>query len=130
MADALGARSLNVVDLGEGEPPPIEVTAEAFAALCDRSAAHGLLVSIEFVPWSRIPDLATAMRIAELASRPNGGVMLDTWHLFRSGGTTADVRGQPCRPDRRTATRTTRRNQSETHTSSCRLNADSCPARG
>lgn len=95
MADALGARSLNVVDLVEGEPPPIEVAAEAFAALCDRSAAHGLLVSIEFVPWARIPDLATAMRIVELASRPNGDVMLDTRHLFRSGATTADVAAAP-----------------------------------
>ena len=33
----------------------IDDAAAAFAGLCDRAAEHGLLVHIEFLPWSRIP---------------------------------------------------------------------------
>ena len=35
-------------------------------------------------PWSRIPDLATAWDVVRAADRPNGGLMLDAWHYFRS----------------------------------------------
>src|SRR5439155_18331199 len=62
----------------------VDDAAEAFAALCDRAAEHGLLVHLEFLPWSRIPDLATAWEVARRADRPNGGIALDAWHWYRS----------------------------------------------
>jgi sugar phosphate isomerase/epimerase len=91
IADALGARHLNVVQLF---PPAIDtpVVIEAFGGVCDRAARHGLLVSLEFLPWCPIANLATARAIVEAANRPNGGVMFDTWHHFRSGGTSAELR--------------------------------------
>ena len=46
---------------------------------------HDLLVHLEFLPWSRIPDLASAWEIVRRADRPNGGVAVDAWHYFRSG---------------------------------------------
>lgn len=90
IAEGVGGRSLNVVEMAGAHVDP-DAAAESFAALCDRAADHGLLVHLEFLPWSGIPDLAAALRIAALADRPNGGVLLDTWHLFRSGGTVADL---------------------------------------
>ena len=87
LADAIGARSLNVVDLGTRRTIPVDAAAEAFAGVCDRAREHGLLVHIEFLPWSSIPDLACAWEIVREAGRDNGGVLLDTWHLLRSGGT-------------------------------------------
>lgn len=74
---------------------PIEVAVERFAALCDRAAGHGLQVAIEFLPWTAIPDVRTAWRIAELAGRDNGGVLVDTWHLYRGGGREEDIRQVP-----------------------------------
>jgi sugar phosphate isomerase/epimerase len=84
VADALGARSINaaLADPGELE---LDAVADAFAKLCDRAATHGLLVHLEFLPWTRIGDVAAAERIVERAGRANGGVMLDAWHHFRSG---------------------------------------------
>ncbi len=82
VADALGARSINAALADPGE---LDAVADAFARLCDRAAAHGLLVHLEFLPWTRIGDAATAARIVERAGRVNGGVMLDAWHHFRSG---------------------------------------------
>jgi sugar phosphate isomerase/epimerase len=84
IADALGgARAINAV-LADPPADP-EAVAGAFAALCDRAAARGLSVTLEFLPWTRIPDAATAARIVERAGRDNGGVMLDAWHHARSG---------------------------------------------
>jgi sugar phosphate isomerase/epimerase len=83
-ADALGARQLNV---GCGEFPdevaPVERLAERFASLCERAAAHDLTVAIEFLPWSGIPDAATAWEVVRQSGATNGGVLLDTWHFFR-----------------------------------------------
>jgi sugar phosphate isomerase/epimerase len=83
IADALGARSINAVDVLGGRWG-IDDAAEAFAALCDRAAEHGLLVHLEFLPWSRISDLSTAWAVVRCADRPNGGVAVDAWHWFRS----------------------------------------------
>jgi sugar phosphate isomerase/epimerase len=84
IADALGARSINAADV-LGGAWTIDDAAEAFAGLCERAAEHGLLVHLEFLPWSRIPDLATAWEVVRKADRVNGGVAIDAWHWFRSG---------------------------------------------
>jgi len=84
MADALGARSITAVDPFE-RTAPMERMVEAFARLCDRAAEHGLLVHLEFLSWGPVPDLATAWDIVRLAGRDNGGLMLDSLHLMRSG---------------------------------------------
>jgi len=82
IADAVGARSLNAVDVFGGEWG-VDAAADAFAALCDRAAEHGLLVHLEFLPWSKVPDVATAWDVARRADRPNGGIAVDSWHFFR-----------------------------------------------
>lgn len=90
IADALGARSINAA---LADPRPIEAAAiaDAFGALCTRAAAHGLRVTLEFLPWTSIRDAATAGAIVEAAGCVNGGVMLDAWHWFRSGADLASI---------------------------------------
>lgn len=96
VADALGARHLNVGDVNPaGDFPPLDAVAERFAALCDRAAAHGLLVAIEFLPWTDIPDVPTAWEIARRAGRKNGGLLVDTWHYFRGAGNEVALRAVP-----------------------------------
>jgi sugar phosphate isomerase/epimerase len=82
IADAVGARSINAAEVLGGRWT-IDDAAEAFAALCDRAAEHNLLVHLEFLPWSRIPDLATAWEVVRGADRPNAGLAVDAWHWFR-----------------------------------------------
>ncbi len=84
VADAIGARSLNLAQ-GFGATIDLDAAVEGFAGVCDRAAEHGLSISLEFLPWSGIPDAATALEIVERADRKNGGLMLDVWHHFRSG---------------------------------------------
>ena len=76
----------------------MELVSERFAAVCDRAADHGLLVALEFLPWSGIPDAATAWEVVRRAGRPNGGINLDAWHHFR--GAADDVMLTSVPPDR------------------------------
>jgi sugar phosphate isomerase/epimerase len=94
MADALAARSINAVDVFGGDWD-VDGAVEAFAGLCARAAEHDLLVHIEWLPWSKIPDLATALSIVQLAGQPNGGLNVDAWHLVRSGVTLDALRAVP-----------------------------------
>lgn len=99
MADALGARHVNVGDVNPPtEAPPLELTIERFAALCDQAADHGVLIALEFSPWSGNPDAATAWEIVRTAGRPNGGINLDAWHHFRGAADEAMLTRVP--PDR------------------------------
>lgn len=84
VADVVGARSLNAADV-LGGPWSLEEGAEALAVLCDRAAEHGLLVHVEWLAWSKVPDLSTAAQIVAMADRPNGGLNVDTWHCARAG---------------------------------------------
>lgn len=85
-AAELGSRSVSVAEMF-GVSPSIDEAAESFAAICDLAAERDLVVQIEFLPFGGIPDLATAWRVVEASGRRNGGIMLDSWHLFRSGST-------------------------------------------
>jgi sugar phosphate isomerase/epimerase len=63
---------------------------EAFAALCDR-AGDDLTVALEFMPYSGVPDLATAWQILDDAGRANSALIVDVWHWARAGMTPADL---------------------------------------
>ena len=71
IAELFGARSINAADVLGGRWSTGE-GARGFADLCDRAAEHGLLVHLEWLAWSKIPDLDTALEIVDLADRPNG----------------------------------------------------------
>ncbi len=87
MARAFGVRHLNAGLLEK--LPPAQI-AEAFAALCDR-AGPDLTVALEFMPYSGVPDLASAWRILQDANRPNSALIVDVWHWARAGMTAADL---------------------------------------
>lgn len=90
MANALGARSINAAPAFAPRCDLQDLTA-AFAAVCERASKHGLRVDLEFLPWTMVPDLATALEVVEHSERDNAGVMLDCWHFFRGGSEPADI---------------------------------------
>jgi sugar phosphate isomerase/epimerase len=97
MAEAFGARHLQAV--GTFGTDVLEADAsERFAGLCDRAAEHGLLVALEFVPTTNVPDAGTAQRIVAAAGRRNGGLCVDSWHHFRGRADDALLRAMD--PDR------------------------------
>ena len=89
MARAFGVRHLNA---GLLEKLPLDDMTEAFAALCAR-AGPDLTVALEFMPYSGVPDLATAWRIVE--DVPNAALIVDNWHWARAGQQPADLERVP-----------------------------------
>ncbi len=91
MARRFGVRHLNA---GLLEKLPVRQVTEAFAALCDR-AGDDLTVALEFMPYSGVPDLATAWQVVRDAGRPNSALIVDVWHWARAGTTAADLAQVP-----------------------------------
>ena len=94
MAEALEAPLVNIAHFGAAPVAQAELT-DAIAAICRRAAARGLGVVLEFVPDTGIADLATARMIASQCGEANCRILLDSWHLARTGGTVADIRALP-----------------------------------
>jgi sugar phosphate isomerase/epimerase len=63
--------------------------------VCDRAGEHGLLVTLEYLPWSGIPDARTALTIVERTGCANATLMIDTWHTFRGPTDEAQLRSLP-----------------------------------
>lgn len=82
MAAALGVESINLIETF-GNPVDVDAAAERLARFGDRAAEHGWRTQLEFMPFSGIPDLATAWDIVRRAARPTVGLTFDTWHYFR-----------------------------------------------
>lgn len=94
IADALEAPIVNLTHYG-GEPPAFDALAEGVGSISRRAAASGVTIVMEFVPGSGFPDLSTAMAIREACGEPNCGILLDTWHLARTGGIVGDIEALP-----------------------------------
>jgi sugar phosphate isomerase/epimerase len=94
LAAQLGARSLSVFEY-YGVDVDTDRAAEGFAHACDVGAEHGLLMTLEFLPWAGVPTLGAALDIVRTAGRPNGRVLVDSWHFFRSGATLDELAAAP-----------------------------------
>lgn len=83
-AAALGARSITVLEHGDWVPSEHMAQAAAtLAEIAEQAAEHGILALIEPFAWSPLDDHRVAAEIVERADRPNAGLLLDTWHLWR-----------------------------------------------
>jgi sugar phosphate isomerase/epimerase len=89
LADELGVRYLQAIGSHSGD---IDTAAAGFGALCDRAAAHGLLVGIEWLPFTNIANAADARAIVERADRPNAGYCADIWHHVRGANDESMIR--------------------------------------
>jgi sugar phosphate isomerase/epimerase len=92
LAERIGVRQLNA-PMFAAHPLPDLIG--PFGALCDRAADHGVLVGFEFLPYSHVRTLGEAWEVVAAAGRPNGGIVVDLWHWFRSGATPDDLAGVP-----------------------------------
>ncbi|MFM5931860.1 MAG: sugar phosphate isomerase/epimerase family protein [Novosphingobium sp.] len=83
----LGAQRINAVSM----EPSLERTYDQLALLADMVIARGMLFTIEFAPMNTINNLASAMAAIDHIGAGRARVLIDAMHLFRSGGSVADV---------------------------------------
>src|SRR5215218_6891874 len=57
--------------------PDLARFADSFARFCEAAAPYGLTADLEFMPWTYVPDLATASRIVAPMAQANAGILVD-----------------------------------------------------
>lgn len=92
MADSFDCRYIQAIGPYDGT---IEDCGHAFGALCDRAADHGLVVGLEFLPFTNIYDADDGMRVVEVADRDNGGLCVDIWHHTRGTNDLEQIKAIP-----------------------------------
>lgn len=94
IAEELGSSSVVVAE-AFGVPFNAEPMAEGFAAACDLFKPAGINVAFEFISRTTVSTLEQAAEIVRLANRDNGGILLDSYHLFRGGSSLETLRTLP-----------------------------------
>ena len=92
MADRFDCRYVQAIGPYDGT---IEECGKAFGALCDRAAEHGLVVGLEFLPFTNIFNANDGMRIVDAAGRDNGGLCVDIWHHTRGTNDLEQIKAIP-----------------------------------
>lgn len=89
-AGVLGARHLKVGDFLNSDVP-MGLLIEEFAALCAQAREFGTAAHFELMPFACINTLAAAQELVTSAGAPNGGIIIDLWHIVKLGIPYADV---------------------------------------
>ncbi|WP_027854144.1 sugar phosphate isomerase/epimerase family protein [Marinobacterium litorale] len=87
----LGAKCILVA----ADDPNIPRFSENFAAFCDAAAPYNLKPNLEFMPWTQVKDLSSAIDILAAINRPNAGVLIDAIHFDRSNSLVDDIERVP-----------------------------------
>lgn len=74
--------------------PDLTRLADRLGALSELAAARGLGVTLEFFPWTVVPDLASALHLVEQAG-PDVGILVDSLHFDRSDSNLQDLARVP-----------------------------------
>jgi sugar phosphate isomerase/epimerase len=75
--------------------PHLDRFSDTYAAFCEAAAPFGLTADLEFMPWTYVPDLATADRIVAPMGQANAGILVDALHFDRSKSSVADFARTP-----------------------------------
>lgn len=94
-ARQIGARHIKVAGDLSGSAWPMDHLIACFAGLCDEAREAGTAVTIELMPTTNLADLQSGRAVVEGAARPNGGLLLDIWHVMRGRLSLAAIAGLP-----------------------------------
>lgn len=81
-AEALGARHIKVGDF-DNQVTPMPRLIEAFSRLCADAAEYGTKILFELIVDGMIKTLPETLEMVEGAGAPNGGIMIDLWHVVK-----------------------------------------------
>jgi len=79
-AEKLGARHIKIGNFFD-QPCPMNKLVEEFSTICKEAARRGTNIVFELIPWVTPGTLKDALTMVRTADAPNGGLVLDLWHL-------------------------------------------------
>ncbi|MBW8785708.1 MAG: sugar phosphate isomerase/epimerase [Novosphingobium sp.] len=83
----LGVPLVNIVSLD----PDLDRAGAELATFAELARARGMRATVEFLPGLPMADLPTAVEVVRRSGHSNLALLIDAMHVFRSGGTAADV---------------------------------------
>jgi len=95
-AEKLEARHIKVGDF-ETKITPMPKLVESFAALCKDAENCGTKILFELIVDSMIKTLPETLEMVQGADAPNGGIMIDLWHMVKLGIPFEDIARIPSR---------------------------------
>jgi sugar phosphate isomerase/epimerase len=95
IAAELGLKDIKVAPGFDPAPANVPLMADEFGKLSDEAAGFGTDVVLEIMPWSNVRTIETALGIVGGANRPNGGLLIDIWHMARGHIPYSDIRTIP-----------------------------------
>ncbi|MFK4538435.1 sugar phosphate isomerase/epimerase [Bradyrhizobium ottawaense] len=87
----LGAKHILVASYD----PDLARFEDRYRQFCEAGAEYGLTSDLEFMPWTSVPDLRTALRLVSDLAHPAAGILVDALHFDRSRSSLADLRSIP-----------------------------------
>jgi sugar phosphate isomerase/epimerase len=78
-----------------GDDPERARLIESFGQFCRLCRGFSLTADLEFMPWTKVPNLAAARQVVEAAGEANGAVLVDALHLDRSGSSVGEFAALP-----------------------------------
>lgn len=90
-ASYLGVR--HVIVAGDDENH-VRIT-KNFEMLCTLAAEYNMSANLEPMPWTKVPNIQTALRIVEDAGMSNGNILVDALHFNRSGDNYSMIQSIP-----------------------------------
>jgi sugar phosphate isomerase/epimerase len=87
----LGAKRINAICMDDAMMVGSNEAKEKLAVLSEMAIARGMIFTIEFFPPEGITSLERALEVVDYIGRGKAHVLLDTTHLFSTGGTVAQI---------------------------------------
>jgi sugar phosphate isomerase/epimerase len=94
-AAELGARHVKVCADLSGAETEHDKLIEDFGLLCEAAASVGTTIALETTPFGTIKTPKDGVAIIEESGADNAGVLLDVWHVARSGTDFQELRTLP-----------------------------------
>lgn len=98
---------LRIVDIGAelaarnvlcvSSDPDLGATRDKLSVLMERGAALGIRINLEFGLFTEVKTIQQARSLLEIVDSPAAGLLVDSLHWQRSGGTLADIAAIPAR---------------------------------
>lgn len=93
-ANEIETGQIKVIAATDGDVPMSRMIDE-FGELCRQAASCGTSVNVEIYPESNIRALEPARALIGGANQPNGGLLIDIWHMARGGIAYEDISTLP-----------------------------------
>lgn len=87
----LGAQAVLV----SGDDPDEARMIDAYGRLCEAAWQQGLTADLEFMPWTIINNISSAVRVVSAVNHPACGILIDTLHFARSNSRIEEIKALP-----------------------------------